>query len=61
MTAMLPLLSILMLAFSTIVLETCFSGPTGRPADRSHLDDPNVHLEDLVLATVRPKRGFRRV
>ena len=60
MTAMLPMVPILMLAFSTIVMETCFTGPTGKPADRSHLDDPNAHLEDFVLCTEPPKRRFRR-
>lgn len=54
MTEMLPMVSILMLAFSTIVLDLCFAPACARPADRSHLDDPNAHLEDVVLCIELP-------
>jgi hypothetical protein len=55
MTAMLPMLPIAMLALSTLVLEISFGGASGRPADRSHLDDPNLHLEELVVWTEVPQ------
>ncbi len=52
---MLPMLSILMLAFSTVIIEICCAKCDERPADRSHLDDPNVHLEDLVICIKLPQ------
>ena len=49
MTSLLPVVSIFMLALSTLVLELSFKGAGERPSDLSHLDDPNPHLEELVV------------
>lgn len=52
---MLLTLSIFMLAFSTLVLEISCVGASDKPADRSHLDDPNDHVGELVVWTEVPK------
>ena len=58
MTSLLPVVSIFMLALSTLVLELSFKGAGERSADRSHLDDPNPHLEELVVCSKISKRRF---
>ncbi len=52
MIEMLPVLSVFMLAFSTILLDLAFGRAAPASDDMSHLTDPNAHLEDLVTYAV---------
>ena len=55
MIAFLPVLSILMLAISTVLLDVAFADAGPRTQDFSHLDDPNAHPEELVTCKVLPQ------